>query len=139
MSQGPGGQPPQYPGYGQAPGYTPPQQAYGYGPAPMGPPPAAGPSGHAIASLILGILSWIMCIIIPIVGMALSITGLILARQDLKKIERGESPEAGKTLSQIGYWLSLTNVIVSGIMCLLGVAYIVFILVFAAAGSAGGY
>jgi hypothetical protein len=138
MTQGPGGQPPQYHGYGQPAGYAP-QQGYGYGAPPPGPPPPAGPSGHAIASLILGVLSWIMCMIIPIVGMALSITGLVLAKQDLKKIERGESPEAGKTLSQIGYWVSLSNVIVSGIACLLGIAYLLFVFVFAAAGSAGAY
>lgn len=65
------------------------------------------PSGMAIASLVLGVASWFA---LPLVG---AIAGAIIGKIELNKIERGESPEEGETLAQIGFWASIANIVMS--------------------------
>jgi hypothetical protein len=59
----------------------------------------------ATAALILGLISWVVG------GIFVAIPGVIIGKMELNKIARGESPEAGKSYAQIGYWASLANII----------------------------
>jgi hypothetical protein len=72
----------------------------------------------AIASLVLAVVSFMMC------GLLTSIPGLIIGKMELGKIERGESPEAGKLLAQIGFWGNVgVSVLWILIMCLYAVIF----------------
>lgn len=87
----------------------------------------------AVAALICGIGSWV---VLPFVA---AVAGVIIGKMELGKIDRGESPEAGRTLAQVGYYASIANIVVT----LLGsiTACCLFFFVFgglAAVGSAGG-
>ncbi len=73
------------------------------------------PSGMAIASLVLGIASWFA---LPLIG---AIGGAILGKIELNKIERGESPEAGETLAQIGFWASVANIVLGVVTTCVGI------------------
>lgn len=54
----------------------------------------------AIVAILLGIGSWFLGSIF------FAIPGVIVAKMELGKIERGESPVAGKSLAQVGFWAS---------------------------------
>lgn len=87
----------------------------------------------AIAAIVLGAMSWLA-------GTTLltSIPGVIVARMELKKIERGESSAGGKTLAQIGFWASLANIIMFGGLFLIWGCFVVFGIIFSLVGAAGG-
>ena len=81
---------------------------YGYNP----PTPPSGNQGgsassNAIISLVLGILSYIMC---PVI---LGIAAWIMGNNELKAIDSGRSPEAGRMLANIGKWLGIVNIILT--------------------------
>lgn len=76
----------------------------------------AGASPMAVVALVLGIVSWVLC------GPFFSVPGAIVAKIELGKIQRGESPAAGKTIATVGFWLSVVNVVV---FCLLMCLYVV--------------
>jgi hypothetical protein len=84
------------------------------------PPPPAGASGRAIASLVLGILSLVLC------GFFTSVPAAILGKMELNAIGRGESPAAGRGIAMAGFWI---GIVVSVLSCLvsigIGVAAIV--------------
>lgn len=88
------------------------------------------PSNLAIATLICGVGSWLF---LPILG---SILGMILGSIELSNIKSGKSPAAGKTITQVGFYLSLAQMILTVLGgCLLVAIYLGF---FAAiAGSIG--
>ncbi len=103
-----------YPGGGY-PGGPPPQQPMpgGYGaPPPVGPPPS--PSAMAITGMVLGIVSWALGF-----GLVTSLPGLIVSIIELRSIKRGESPQAGKIFAQVGFWVSLVNVVITGLLILI--------------------
>lgn len=91
------------------------------------PPPSAGgmntgaggsASTNAIIALVAGILSYIFC---PFI---LGIVAWIMGKGELGKIDRGESPEAGRSMAKIGMWLGIVNVILS---VLFGLVYVLII------------
>lgn len=87
----------------------------------------------AITSLVLALVSFMMC------GPFTAIPGAIIGKIELGKIERGESPQAGKTFAQIGFW---ANVALSVLYVLIICGYLAIVFLFvgaAAAGSSGGY
>jgi hypothetical protein len=99
------------------------------------PPPPPSMSGsntggsagtNAIIALVAGILSWIMCYWIG------GIVAWIMGKGELSKIDRGESPEAGRVMAKIGMWLGIVNVIV---FTLFGLFYIVFFIFLGILGS----
>lgn len=63
-----------------------------------------GASSTASWALGLGIASWLMC------GILTSLPALFMARSELAAINRGESPEAGRSYAQAAFWLSAANV-----------------------------
>lgn len=86
------------------PGYTPPQQ---------------GTSTNAILALVFGILSYVGCSIIS------AIPAWIIGKNEIDKINSGQSPESNRTMATIGMWLGIIGVI------LFAVAIIVFIILIA--------
>jgi len=74
-----------------------------------------GASSNSIIALVLGILSYIAC------GIFASIPAWILGKKELNEINAGRSPEAGRTLANIGMWLGIINVI----LFILGMIFVV--------------
>jgi hypothetical protein len=105
---------------GQAPGYGPPMHGYG--------PPQAGASQQAIIALVLAIAGWLAC------GCLTSIPAIFVARAELKAIDAGLSPAAGRSLAQVAFWLGLVNMILYGLVVVL---YAVFALLGVAIFAAG--
>lgn len=70
-------------------------------------------SGKSIAALILGILS-----IVSSCGPVTGIIAIVLANQELRDIQNGAAPEAGKTLAQIGLWTGWIGTIACGLFWL---------------------
>ena len=108
------GPPPQQGGFGQPPGG-------GFNPAPGGQQQSA--SGMAIAAIVLACLSFVCG------GIFLSIPGAIVAKIEMGKIERGESPKAGEQLAKIGFWISIANIaLFAVIICIYMVMFLVAII-----------
>ncbi|MCB0728899.1 MAG: DUF4190 domain-containing protein [Ignavibacteriae bacterium] len=103
----------------------PPPPSFNAPPPP--PPPSSGQpqnsgsaSSNAIIALVLGILSYIAC------GIFASIPAWIVGKKELNEINAGRSPEAGRTLANIGMWLGIINVI----LFILGMIFVVIALMF---------
>ncbi len=114
--------PPSYPGY-QSQFPQPP--TYGGGGGYQAPLPV-GPSGKAIASLILSIVSIFTC------GPLLSIPGMIIGKMEMNDIAAGRAPAAGLGYAKAGFWI---GVVVTALSCLVGILYAVLIML-GIAGSA---
>lgn len=71
-------------------------------------------SGNAIASLVLGILSWVLCFCG--IGFILGIVAWILGQIEVGRINKGFSSYTGKTMALVGMWLGIANVILSVIL-----------------------
>lgn len=89
-------------------------------------PLPTGPSGKAIASLILSIVSIFTC------GPLLSIPGLIIGKMEMNDIAAGRAPAAGLGYAKAGFWV---GVVVTALSCLVGILYAVLIML-GIAGSA---
>lgn len=96
--------------------YTPyvsrnPPVGYQPGPGPSyanySPPMPSSPSGRAITSMVLSIVSLVTC------GFLLSIPGMILGRMEMNAIREGRAPQAGETYAKVGFWLGLAVTIIS--------------------------
>ncbi|MFP4596741.1 MAG: DUF4190 domain-containing protein [Persicimonas sp.] len=99
-------------------------QNQNYGPPSQ--PPTGGqgqqsPSGMAIGALICGIGAWTF---LPGIG---GILGAILGWIEMKKIERGESPQKGETYAKVGFWLSVASLVTAVLGTCASIALIVFI------------
>lgn len=85
----------------------------------------------AWAALICGAGSWT---ILPFVA---AVAGVIIGKIELGKIERGESPEAGKTVAQIGYYASIANIVVT-VIATIGTCCIFLVIPMFFVGAAAG-
>jgi len=81
---------------------------------PVSETPTNAGGGKAVASLVLGIFGMI-AFLLPILGVPVTVTGIILGALDLKSPKR-EVALAGLILSSIGCGLSLLNALVGAIM-----------------------
>ena len=73
-------------------------------------------------------------------GFFLSIPAAIMAKVELGKIARGESSQAGETLSKAAFWVSIGNIaLYVAIFCLYAVIFMMAIAGSASQGSYGGY
>jgi|GEM_PF-3400162 len=111
-------------------GFQPPSQ----------PPPqhatSADPSGLAWATLGLGIASWTL---LPVAG---ALVGALIGWMELQNIKKGTSNAAGKTITQVGFWLSVVNIGLFVLGSCISVAVVVFVFgsfaaMLAAAGLSG--
>lgn len=85
----------------------------------------------AVAALICGIGSWV---VLPFVA---AVAGVIIGKIELGKIDAGESPEAGRTLAQIGYYASIANIVVT-LLGAIGACCFAFIIPMIFMGAAAG-
>jgi len=105
----PGQQPPGYqPGYpppGPQPGYPPPGYPQGY----PGYPPPAPTHSKATVSLVLGILSLVMC------GLFTGIPAMITGRQAKREIAESNGRLGGEGLASTGFITGLIGTILSAL------------------------
>jgi hypothetical protein len=80
-----------------------------------------GASSTSIIALVLGILSFFG----P--GCLTGIPAWIVGRNELKKIDAGESPAAGRTMAQIGMILGMVTTALTGLAVLFGIVWVVFL------------
>ncbi len=112
---------------GNFPPPPPPPPSSGYNPVPPPPPPPppfgttntgntgmpgsqmeGSASSNAILALVLGIAAWVIgCSILT------AIPAWIIGKKELRMINEGRSPHAGKTMATIGMWLGIINVIIA--------------------------
>jgi len=64
------------------------------------------PGALAIVAITLGLASWVL-------GLCTAIPGVIVSKIELNAIARGDSPAAGRTLAQIGFWSSIAHLVVT--------------------------
>ncbi len=70
---------------------------------PLLPPPTnTGPSGRAIATLVLGILSLIPCFLF-----LTGIPAIIMGRSEIQAVRSGQANASGETLARVGYVLGI--------------------------------
>lgn len=133
----PQGAPPPYPGQSAAgaqgayPGYPPPPGypvAAGY--PPYGYPPAQTTSTKAVVALILSILSWVVCPIIP------AIIALVLANQSNQEIAASGGRVGGDGLNTASKIISWINIgLYAAILVILGAFFLIAIVLGAASGA----
>lgn len=88
------------------------------------PPPSGssdGPSGAAWATLACGIASWFF---LPLIA---ALVGIFVGRGELKAIREGRSSAAGQTITQIGYYVSIANIVLTVVGGCISVAIVVMI------------
>ncbi len=79
--------------------YTPPSQP---------PAPAADKASTlAVLTLLAGISSWT---VLPLLG---GFLGIVFGLIELGNIKKGQSPEAGKMITQLGFYASIANIVMS--------------------------
>jgi len=109
-------------GFGAPPPPPPPSIS-----TPPPPPQASGmgssgsASTNAIIALVAGILSYVLC------GVIAGIIAWVMGKGELNKIDRGESPEAGRAMAKIGMWLGIVNVILTVVVGIFLLIYFVFL------------
>jgi hypothetical protein len=90
------------------------------------PPPDPGRqlrnADGATASLVLGIISWVLC---PVIC---SIPAIVLSRQARAAIDASPTPLAGKDNASAGFWLGVSSLVVYGL-------FIVYLIIAAAVSS----
>ena len=117
--------PPAYPAPGQ--GYPPPAyppQGYGY-------PPAQTTSTTAIVGLVLAIVSWVLCPIVP------AIIALVLAKKSNDEIAASQGRVGGEGLNTATKIVSWINIgLYAAIIVILGAFFLITLVLAAASGSA---
>jgi hypothetical protein len=88
-------------------------------------------SGLAIATLACGIGAWT---ILP--GIA-AFFGIILGWIELKNIKEGKSPEAGKMITQLGFYASLASIVLGVVGACAGTVLVILVYAGVIAGVGG--
>ena len=112
--------PPQAPGY-PAPGY--PAPGYGY-------PPAQTTSTNAVVGLVLAIISWVVCPVIP------AIVALVLAKKSADEIAASQGRVGGEGLNTATKIISWINIGFYAALIVIGGAFFLIAIVLGAASSA---
>lgn len=74
-------------------------------------PTSTGPSGRAIATLVLGVVSLIPCCLF-----LSGIPAIILGRCELTAVRAGNAPASGETLARVGYVLGIIGTVFGAAM-----------------------
>lgn len=81
-------------------------------------PAKPGPSGRAIAALIMGIASLVCC------GFLVGIPAIIIGKMEMNAIKEGKANKEGNTMALVGFILGIAGTVIS---CLMLIGYIVII------------
>jgi hypothetical protein len=116
--------PPPPPAYAQQPpGYQqPPPQTWAY-PQQRVPDNNQALTGF-IMSLVGGGLLFVSAGLSSILSVGLSLAGMILGRQGMKRVDRGETPKH-RSLGKAGFWIGLASLILSVIATAIWVAVLI--------------
>jgi len=89
------------------------RQSYTFGSAPVAANQtiALPTSGKALASLILGISGWLVCFT-GLGGPICAIIAIVLGRNDLSRMRRGEIDSKDRWMATTGFWLGAVELIV---------------------------
>ncbi len=100
---------------GQAPYVGAPPQQFGGGQnfGMQGSGTQGGASGRAIGSAILAVVTLVLCC-----GPFTGIPGAILGWVELEAIKKGQAPEAGRWLAQVGLWGGIAATVISSVITL---------------------
>lgn len=72
-------------------------------------------SSNAILALVLGIAAWVIgCSLLT------AVPAWIIGKKELRLIDEGRSPYAGRTMANIGMWLGIINCIIA-VLAIIGV------------------
>jgi hypothetical protein len=66
-------------------------------------------SGRAIAAMVLGILSLVLCCF----GWPVGIVGIVLGKMEMNAIQEGRAPQAGETMAKVGFFLGIVGTAIS--------------------------
>jgi hypothetical protein len=109
----------------QPPGYSP-----SYPPAPSypgaQPPTANSPSGRAVVSLVLSIMSVVFTCCFVFFAPVMSIAGMVLGKMEMNAIRAGQAPAAGETMAKVGFWMGLVMTILSAVLIVFQIIFGVF-------------
>lgn len=87
-------------------------------------PPAnaqtAGPSGNAIAALVLGVLSFLLCC-----GFLTGIPAIVIGKIEMTAIKEGRSSTKGHALAAVGLILGIVATAISSVVILLAIAGVI--------------
>jgi hypothetical protein len=134
----------------QAPAYAPPEGAYQQPPPPAGWYPPAAQTGwqqqqqqpqpwaypqqrvpdnnQAVAGFILSLVGGGLLLVSfglsSIISVGLSIAGMVLGRQGVRRVDAGETPKS-RSLGQAGFWIGLASLILSVIATGIWVAVLI--------------
>jgi hypothetical protein len=127
------------PGHGQAgygqPGYGPPPPGYAPTPyQPFVPPPT---HGQGLASMILGIVSLVLCFGYGI-GLLGSPVAWWLGAKSLKEIDSAPGQYSGRGFAQTGQILGIVGTVLLGVLLLLAIVVLVIVVVVQTGGTGGG-
>ena len=112
----------------------PPPPPSNFNPPPPPPPPSSGsvPGGgapsdasastNAIMALVLGIAAWV-CSLSFLAG----IPAWIIGKKEIKAIDAGQSPMAGRTMAVIGMWLGIVSTIFGALAVIFMILYFIFV------------
>jgi len=66
-----------------------------------------GASGRAIAAMVVGIVSLVMCC------WPASIVSIVLGKMEMNAIKEGRAPQAGETMAKVGFYMGIVVTAVS--------------------------
>ena len=76
-----------------------------------GTPPPGLEDHRGVLILILGMISWMACLIAGPCGISVSIVAITLGAMDLKKMNQGHMDPSGKTMTACGLWISIVQIV----------------------------
>jgi len=86
----------------------------------QGAPTAAPTAPGAVTSLVLGIVSLVMC------GFLTGIPAMVIGRRTIKAIDLSRGTYGGRGLAQAGFWTGLVGTVYTGLMALLVIGVFAF-------------
>jgi hypothetical protein len=72
-------------------------------------------SGQAVASLVLGIAGWLVCIT-GLGGVVCAILAIVLGKMELTKIKKGQVNPKDRWMAMTGMWLGIAELVLAGII-----------------------
>lgn len=94
--------------------------------------------GKAIASLVLGIVSLVMCLSYGVVGMPCAILAVVFAKKARLAVQAGTAPVSSLGMASAGRVCGIVGIILNGLALAFLLFYVVLFLGILGAAAAGG-